>query len=208
MKTITKVEVQKRNPERVSVFIDEVFAFGAYVDDAYEYNIKKGVVLDDAAYEELINKLQFRKAKYTALEYINTGNKTEHQVRQKLKDKEYDETVIERILEFLKSYHFIDDEDFKKRYMEYQTSVKRKSIKQTQYELYKKGVENNNFGDTLEDMSSVEQQNIAYYLEKYGYNPDLEYSQKQKIIARLLRRGFNYDNIRNVIGAIGESFDI
>ncbi|MHC1750468.1 MAG: RecX family transcriptional regulator [Cellulosilyticaceae bacterium] len=208
MKTITKVEVQKKNPERVSVFIDEVFAFGAYVDDAYDYGIKKGVTLDDEAYEELLYKLQFRKAKYTALEYIKTGNKTAFQVIQKLKEKEYDEGVIERILTFLKEYNFIDDEDFKNRYIEYQTSVKHKSIRKIQYELHQKGVENNDFGNTLEEMSSVELQNIEYYLRKYGYNTALEYNQKQKIVARLVRRGFSYDNIKNVIGEIGESFDI
>lgn len=208
MKTITKIELQKNNPNKVSIFIDELFAFGAFVDDLLDYGIKKGMTLTEEEYNNLVEKLQFRKAKYKALEYLGTGNKTEMQIRKKLCEKEFDENVIALVIDFLEEYRYIDDENFALRYSDYHSKSKRKSIKQIKYELYQKGVDNKYFGNTLEENEKVEQENIQYFLNKYKYNEEIDPVKKNKILNRLLRKGFRYDSIKKIIKNTDESFDI
>lgn len=43
MNKITNVEVQKKNKNRVNVYIDEEFAFGCDAEIVYKYGIKKKI---------------------------------------------------------------------------------------------------------------------------------------------------------------------
>ena len=52
-KTVTKIEVQKRNPKRRSVFIDGEFAFGLDEEVLHKSGLKKGESLTQPRIDEI-----------------------------------------------------------------------------------------------------------------------------------------------------------
>ena len=70
--TITKLEIQKRNKERVNVYLDEQFSFGVMLSVALE--LKKGQVLSDADIEQLKQQDNRHKAYQRALNYLSFQN--------------------------------------------------------------------------------------------------------------------------------------
>ena len=44
---ITKIEVQQHNKNRVSIFLDQEYAFSIALETAMKHSLKKGMELDD-----------------------------------------------------------------------------------------------------------------------------------------------------------------
>lgn len=208
MYTVTKIEVQKKDPSRSSVFINDVFDFGATTKALERYGLIKGMVLSQEAYDALLERIQLDKAKYRALEYIATHNKTEKQVRDKLIQAEYSPIIVDQVIEFLQKYRYIDDIDFARRYTESKATYGRKSGRQIQSMLYMKGITSINPFEIWEGLEEIELANTTYFLEKYKYSNDLTYEQKRKIVNRILNKGFSYQTIQKSIGNLDESFEV
>lgn len=208
MYRITKIEVQKKDDTRSSIFINGVFDFGITTKAVERYGLVQGMELTEEAYEELLMRIQLDKAKYRALEYLAGHNKTEKQVRDKLIRAEYSGIVIDEVIEFLKKYSYIDDDYFARRYIESKAVYGRKSARQIQSQLYLKGITSINPFDIWEELSEVEAQNVTYYLKKYKYEKELDYTQKRKIISRILNKGFSYEIIQKSIVNLDESFEV
>ncbi len=63
MATISKVEAQKKNKDRYSVFLDGgEFAFGVHVDVLVTHGLRKGMELDKNELEALIHDESVKKS--------------------------------------------------------------------------------------------------------------------------------------------------
>ena len=51
---ITKIELQKKNKDRASIYIDEKFAFGVHINIVYDLHLKKGMEMTDELREEIL----------------------------------------------------------------------------------------------------------------------------------------------------------
>lgn len=205
-KTITQIENQKKDTTRYSIYINGDFAFGVSEQALKRHNLVEGMVFSEQEYESFLKVLQLEKAKFKALDYISRRNRTKEQVKDKLVSLEYEEGIIEQVIQFLEKYHYIDDERFAERYIEQQMQVGHKSFRKTCYDLYQKGIcVSKSLDKTLE---TIERENILYYLNKYKYSHEINPKEKDKIIKRLLSRGFGYNFISKEIGNLDESFDI
>ncbi len=197
---ITKVEEQVKNQDRVSVFIDHSFKFGITKNQAKQYNIVEGRELTEEIYQYILNNIVIDKAKYKALDYISYANRTEKQVRDKFKNSDYTEEVIDIVIEFLKKYNYIDDEEFSKNYIQYSSKYKNKSTRKIQQELYFKGITEKIELDEV--LNEQENDNIFKLLIKFGYDKNVDKKQLDKIIRKLIYRGFNYTDVKKVMNDI------
>ncbi|MBU3811533.1 MAG: RecX family transcriptional regulator, partial [Candidatus Niameybacter stercoravium] len=166
-----------------------------------------GMVLDQPAYEKLMAALQLDKAKFKALDMISRGSKSEKQMREKLIQAEYSEYIVEEVMQFLKKYQYIDDDALAKRYIESKSQYSHKSLRQIKAELYRKGIVVDQVKDYCEETEEREEANIEYFLDKFRYNPTWDIKQKQKIINRLLTRGFQYSQVEKCLRKRNEGFD-
>ena len=72
---------------------------------------------------------QLKSAKLKALSLLNHMDRTEAQLRRKLKEKGYEEEVINQTLEYVKSFGYINDLSYAERYiLGKQESKSRKEI--------------------------------------------------------------------------------
>ncbi|HOO29020.1 MAG TPA: regulatory protein RecX, partial [Lachnospiraceae bacterium] len=105
--TVTKVEDYING--RYKIDIDGAFAFVLYKGELRRYQIKEGELLSGEAYREIMESVLPKRAKLRAMHLLKVSDRTEADVRRRLKDGCYPEQAIDEAIIYLKSYHYIDD---------------------------------------------------------------------------------------------------
>jgi regulatory protein len=138
MGTITALTAQKRNNDRINVFLDGAFAFGlAAVVAAH---LRVGQSLTPATITSLQEEDSVEKAKEKALNFITYRPRSVAEVERKLRDKGFDESVTTRVVERLQAVDLLDDMAFARYWVEQRETFKPRSRLALQQELREKGV--------------------------------------------------------------------
>lgn len=201
-KVITKIEVQKRNKERVNVYINDEFAFACSAELIYAHSLLKGKSISIDYLEEIIDEDNYIKCKSTALRSIEKAYKTQKQLFDKLTEKGYNDKAIRRTIEFLKQYKFIDDEKFVVMYINDKLNSHGKN--KIKYELLKRGIDETLLSENLNNADKGIEENAALRLaeKKYKLLTKSE-SDFKKIYKKmgdyLVRKGYNLDIVQKVL---------
>ncbi len=195
MRIISVTPLDKR---RSKVLTDEDFAFALYRGELRAYNIEEGSQLSLEVYQEILEKILFKRAKERTLYLLRSRDRTELEIRRKLKDGHYPQEAIDYAVDFLKRYRFVDDENYGRNYIS--TYGDKKSRKQLEFELQNKGLDREEIDRLLEECQVSEEQQIAKFLKKKGYEKDItQPKERAKLAAALARKGFSYDAIYQVM---------
>lgn len=141
-----------------------------------------------------------KQAKLKALSLLTDMDRTEAQLRQKLKQKSYEEAVVEQTIEYVKSFGYIDDAKYAQRFVE--SRKKTKSKQEIVAMLKEKGVSRDLITLALEECYNSEDavEAIRHLATKKHYSSEESSDkEKKKIYEYLLRKGFYHDDIRQVI---------
>ncbi|MCI8854613.1 MAG: regulatory protein RecX [Lachnospiraceae bacterium] len=145
-----------------------------------------------------------KRAKHRALYLLERMDRTEQELRRKLQQN-YPPDVVEEALEYVKSYHYIDDLRYAKNYIACKSQVK--SRRQIEQELLmKKGISR----EILEQAygESEEQDEVLLirrWMEKKKMDPcTADRAELQKFYLFLSRRGFRSEDIRRALFRISE----
>lgn len=189
---------------RSKVLTDEDFAFVLYKGELRKYEIEEGLKLSEEVYDRILHEVLFKRAKERVLYLLKSKDRTELEIRRKLKEGYYPEEAIKYALSFLKEYHFIDDNNYGRRYI--RTYAEKKSRKQLEFELRGKGLDRETIDLLLEECQVSEEEQVRRYLTKKGYNREKTPAKEQaKLASALARKGFSYDVICSVMG---ETWDL
>ena len=145
-----------------------------------------------------------------AVYYLNIKPRTAAQVRTYLLNKGFDAGEIEETIRELKEYHYLDDLEFARQYLQYGFE-KGRGLLRIKRELTEKGVSAEvirSACDELEDEEELpDQRQMALDIAEQmicGIDPEsLDNQEKQKLQAkigrRLASRGFSSDVVYSVI---------
>lgn len=194
---ITKIEQQKNNKNRWSVFIDGEFAFGINGEEVYDFKLSVGKDINMEEIEKMLIEKEYSKAKDAALNFLSFKARSEKEVRDKLLIKEYNETIINRVIEFLKRYEYINDEKYAKSFVKDGIKLKNVGRKKLIYDLRQKGIKTEIIDHVLDNTDLDEINNVLKLIDKKISNKDeLDLKNKQRIYHFLIRKGFSYEIIR------------
>lgn len=208
MSIITKIESQKNNKERVNIYIDDNFFSGLDLELVYSLNLSKGKEINEKELKELIYKDNISKAKNKAFKIINKAEQSEKTLRDKLSD--YDEDIIDIVIEYLKDCKFINDKDFAKRIAHSNSNVSRFGKNKIKQNLYKKGIDKEYIDEAIDDIDEdIEFENALYLAEKRFKNIKNEDKRKvyQKLMQHLTYKGFSYDITKKAISKVLDNID-
>lgn len=192
--------MQKKDKNRCSVFINEEFAFGIDLDCVIKYDIQKGNRYTDGEYEKLLQKLQYEKAKFAALRYINYSPRSIKETRDKLQSFEFEESIIDKTIDFLLSYGYLDDLEYAKVFIRSRIEGKRHGRNKVSYDLIMRGVGKDISGPILDQYQDAEYEGATYLYKKRTKGKELrDYKERIKITRYLQGRGYSYDTIKEVI---------
>lgn len=137
-----------------------------------------------------------KQAKLKALNLLTDMDRTEEQLRVKLKQKEYPEEIIAQAIDYVKSFGYINDGNYAKRFVE--TRKSSKSRKEIYATLMQKGVSKELVDEALVECYSDEDEceAIRLLLSKKHFSPaNSSKEEKMKLMAYLVRKGFHYDSV-------------
>ncbi|WP_058485406.1 RecX family transcriptional regulator [Defluviitalea phaphyphila] len=194
---ITKIEKQKNNKNRWSIFIDGEFSFGVDAEELYMFKLYEGKNINKKELIQIIKEKDYNKAKNIALNFLSYRPRSEKEIRNKLASKEYDEAIIEKVIDFLKKYDYVNDEKFAINYVKYYTHTKILGKKKIEYDLKQKGIKQKIIENVLNNIELDELNNALKLIEKKcPLKENIDQKKKQKIYQFLLRKGFSYDVIK------------
>ncbi|MCG3086929.1 recombination regulator RecX [Sporosarcina cyprini] len=202
MSVITKITQQKRDSERYNIFLDEVYAFSVHESVLVKFGLTKGMQVDDWAKGEIEYEDQIEKAFNRALHYLSFRMRSEFEVKKKLADLEFGEAVILEAIVKLKRLGFLNDEVFSEALLQTQKNTSNKGPKAIQQDMQKKGIAKELQQQVIEQYSNEEQIARARKLAEKAVNGNRSTPPaqlKQKIQNALLRKGFSYEVVNQVI---------
>jgi len=140
------------------------------------------------------------KAKKRAMRLLQMQDRTESKLRDKLKEDGYPESVIDLAVDYVTSFHYLDDRRYAATYIRYKQGQKSKL--QLKMDLRKKGVSDGDIELALsEEYEDCDLDKIRHLLEKKHYDPEnMDFKEKQRIMAYVLRRGFDMSDIKKCMG--------
>jgi len=197
--TITALVAQKKNKDRVNVYLDGQFAFGLAAIEAIR--LKRGQVLSDADIARLTQADETEKAHEKALRFLGNRPRSEWEVRQNLAKAGFEAGTIDRVIERLKGVALIDDAAFVKYWLENRAQFNPRGQVALRQELRRKGVEREVIDAALDELDHDDEQaavrSALAKADRYRQLPRDEFAQK--LGAYLARRGFNYETVREAV---------
>ncbi len=196
---ITALKVQKKNPDRVNVYLDGKFAFG--VSRIVSAWLQVGQVLTEEKILSLQKEDTEEVAIQNAMRSLSYRPRSVYEVQKKLKENGFDETVVRSVLERLERDGLLKDESFAQAWVENRTVFHPRSRKLIALELRQKGVpdevaQNALAAGALDDETLAYQSAIQYAHRLEG----LEWLDfRKKLSAYLLRRGFSFEIVSPVV---------
>ena len=198
---VTKVELVSKN--RYKVEVDGEFAFVLYRRELSHYQIREECEVSEESFEQIKKEVIIKRAKLRAMHLLNDMDRTESQLRTKLRQSCYTEDVVEAALAYVKSFGYIDDLDYAKRYI--QNRQNQKSKRELYAQLVGKGIERELIELAMEECYTGEDDEIEAIRQsaakrKYHFR-DATREEQQKQMAYFMRKGFSYENIRRALEA-------
>ena len=107
MGTVTKLE--ELSKARSRVYIDGEAAFVLYKGELRLYRIEEGEEIAEEVMAEIMGTVLPKRAKLRCMNLLQKREYTEKQLRDKLAQGGYSEDIAEEALDYVKSFHYIDD---------------------------------------------------------------------------------------------------
>ncbi len=202
---VTALEIQKRDKERVNVYIDGEFAFGLNLLDAAR--LRKGQVLAEAEIAMLRDADAVVQAVNTAAHFLSYRPRSEQEIRRNLKEKETPSDVIDAAIEKMTTMGYLDDAAFARYWVDNRSQFKPLSHRALRQELRQKGLSDAVIDEALGELGESD---LAYkaattQLRKLRNRSVREF--KTKMNAFLQRRGFSYSTTQDVVTRLIEALE-
>lgn len=190
--------------KKINVYIDDTFAFWLYPKDITLYALKECEPITEVIYDDIVENTVFYRAKLKALALLQHMDRTENELRNRLIRESYQGDIIDRTMEYVRSFHYIDDLRYAKSYIRIKSMSKSK--KQIFMDLSKKGITKNNIDRAYAELMELEEEVVDAEIlaikhivsKKCTDISELTRDERQKLSASLYRKGFSVDNIRKV----------
>ena len=145
--------------------------------------------------------------KKRALRLLERKDYSRKELRDKLLKDGYSEELVNKIIEYIDSFHYLDDVRVAGSYIRGRMGYKSK--KELEYMLKQKGISDEEIDLAIQEYykneDGIPQEDVAIcrFLQKYHLDEnqisELSYEEKQKIAAKLYRKGFESEKIRKYL---------
>jgi len=204
--TITRLEAQKRNPRRVSVFLDGAFALGMDAQLAMELGLRKGRTLDRGELERITRAEEKSRAKHYSLDFLGYRARSIWEVRDRLARRGHAEAIIEEVIGELRREGLLDDEDFARRWARDRMKTKPLGERLLRRELRLKHVDDEIIdrvaADTYRDLSTEQLAGELLRSREGRYRHLDAGTARRRMADFLLRRGFDRQAVREAVDQV------
>ena len=210
---ITKIESQKKNASRKNIYANGEFIIGVSAETLLRFGFRTGDEIGEDKLQALQATEALQGAKTVALRFLTHRQRTEREIRDKLREKEFGEEEIEKTIGTLRDLGYVNDEAFARSYIRNQLTLRPKGKLVLKQKLLLLGVKKETIDAALHEVfQETSQEDSAReaaqkFLKKSDKTHDDPRKAKQKLAAFLSRRGFSWDIVSSVTKTVlGEKY--
>jgi regulatory protein len=192
---ITDIKQQVKRQDRYSIYVDEKYIFSLSENELLNLGLKIGQEFTKDELEGLKVTAILDKAYDRALNLIARRLRSEWEIRDYLRRKDYTPALIDTIVNKLSMSGYVDDAKFAEAWIRNRRLLKPTSKRRLVQELRAKRVPDDVIDQVLESDEADELDILRQLVEKKRHR----YPDKLKFMQYLARQGYNYDDIKTVL---------
>lgn len=188
---ITKIEPYKRK-DTYKLEVDYEYAFWLYKSELKKYGLRENQEINQEIYNELLEENVLYRAKQKALNLLKYMGRTEKELRQKLKLDGYKEEIVNKVIDYVYEYNYLDDKQYAEQFVLWKKN--KKSKRQIKMELENKGISNEIIEHVMQENNDSDA--LKLLISKKMKNKDsMSEEEKRKLASYLYRKGFEANQI-------------
>lgn len=197
---ITAIKQQVKRADRCSVYVDGKYVCSFSEGELLRLGLRAGQELTASQLKKLKDDSALDKAYRRAIDLISRRPRSEWELRDYLKRKEYSPATIERIISRLTLSGLIDDKEFARRWVENRRLLKSTSKRRLRQELRQKRVADDVIDQVLAEDETDERVLLRELVQRKRRQSS--YKDELKLMRFLSQRGFDYDDIKSALQEI------
>ena len=203
MPIITDMKMRRGRPERFIITLDDEQELILTPEIVLKYSIAPQREYTEQAFLEILEEDARRQAKDQALRYLTRRPHSRLELLRKMREKGFRTTVINLALDELEKVDLVNDKDFTHLFILNELRLRPVSRVLLAQKLIQRGIARDLYEPLLDEMFSEQQElEMARELsEKFIKTHSQNKGQKlrEKLVRFLQGKGFNWEQIRQVI---------
>ncbi len=196
---ITDIKQQVKRADRYSIYVDNKYSFSLSEGELLAQHIKIGQEFDKTEFDAVQQTAVEDKAYMRSLDLLARRPRSVWEMEQYLKRKGYENNTVTKILNKLSNRGLLDDKKFALAWVRDRRVLKPVSKRRLLQELQQKKISQKIISEVLEQDETNEQDVLRDVIAKK--RTQSRYQDNQKLIAYLLRQGFRYDDVKQLLKA-------
>lgn len=194
---VTNIKQQVRNPQRVSIFVDERYSFSLSLDELVKYKLKKGEELSTGDVKKYKKISEDGKLRARALEWLLNRPHSIREFKDYMYRKKANPQLSESLIEEFSAKKYLDEQKFGEWFLDLQKR-RSKSNRAIRSEFFKKGLSREMIDEIMDSQNDDEEQRlkdlVAKKLKASRYRSD-----PQKLAQYLAAQGFNWQDVKKAL---------
>jgi regulatory protein len=191
---VTAIKQQVKHPDRYSIFIDDTFAFGLSEEALLTSHLSLGQEFNKEELLALKLSAVADKAYSQSLGLVARRPRSEWELRDYLKRKDYAPELIDQTILRLAEREYVNDEAFARAWVNNRRLLKATSKRRLAQELRQKRVRDEVIAVVLENDETDEHQVLKDLIVRK--RKQSRYQDDLKLLQYLVRQGFNYGDAK------------
>lgn len=191
---VTKISPAVKTPGRYNIYVDGKYSFSLDEFQLVQTGLRSGLDIDELKLDELKSESDYGKNYIRAVDLISRRLRSEKEIRDYAKRKQWTVTNTERVIERLKSHGYLNDKVFAEAFVRSRQSTEKYSKRRIERDLRQKGIAPNIIQQVLPSETS-DKNVITKLIQKKAHR----YNDVNKLKAYLIRAGFDYDDVNQAI---------
>ncbi len=199
---VKKIEFdKKREVFKVSFEDENELLLNYETFEKYKISLDTDFTLNEVLEMKYFSDIE--RAKLKAIKFVLGKFKTKMEVRKKL-NKEFDNDIIDEVLNFLEKNSYVDDRNYAIYFIEDKQKLNGYGKNKIKSLLIQKGISKQIIDEFIFDEDNEFENALKMGIKKLNLlkNEENIFKKKQKIINYLAYRGFSFDIIQKVLGEI------
>jgi regulatory protein len=195
---ITSIVGQKKNKNRFSLFVNDVFIIGISDSCLVNFNLKKGDHFDQLILDQILTFEKNWSARNYLLRLLSRRDHSGHELKQKALKKGLESKVIDKIILELDEKGYINNAEFAWKFAHDKFEFNKWGPQKIQLELVKKGVSKKDIATALDSVSKDDQVSKMNSIFEKSVSKFLRTDpskRRKKIFDFFLRKGYDTDQI-------------
>lgn len=207
MDIITKIEQQKKNIHRYSIFLNEKYSFSVSEDTLVKLRLRKGLEIDKEQLDYILKQEEINSCKAFGIKLLSHKARNEYEIKDKMLKKGFNEETISEAIAYLREQNYINDEEYAKSYIKDRVNIKKLGYVRIKNELFQKRIDSDIIEDTLNELIDTKDEykralELAEKKMNSTYKNDDTQAVYRKLGGFLQRRGYSMDTILKVLNKV------